>query len=102
MLAMDLVHDIRNDFNFQGLNITQIANKYHLDRKTVRKYLDMTDFNDPDPMPKEPAVCPKLEPYKAKIDEWLCEDKSAPRKQRHTAKRVFERLGDEFPGFDCS
>ena len=102
MLAMDLVHDIRNDFNYQGLNITQIANKYHLDRKTVSKYIDMTDFNDPDPMPKEPEFCPKLEPYKAKINEWLKADKSAPRKQRHTSKRVYDRLKEEVPGFDCS
>ena len=102
MLAMDLVHDIRKAYNFQGMNITEIANKFHVDRKTVSKYLDMTDFNDPEPMPKEPELCPKLEPYKAKIDEWLIGDKSAPRKQRHTAKRVYARLGEEFPDFDCS
>ena len=102
MLAMDKVHDIRNDFNLQGLNITQIANKYGMDRKTVRKYIDMADFNDPDPMPKEPEFCPKLDPYKAKINEWLTADKSAPRKQRHTAKRVYDRLREEFPGFSCS
>ena len=34
----------------------------------------------------------KLEPYKTTIDKWLEEDKQAPRKQRHTAKRVFHRL----------
>ena len=47
----------------------------------VQKYIDMTDFNAPDPMPKEKVLCPKLEPYKVKIDEWLVADKAEPRKQ---------------------
>jgi hypothetical protein len=29
------------------------------------------------------------------IDEWLRADREAPRKQRHTARRVWERLRDE-------
>lgn len=33
---------------------------------------------------------------------WLLADKLAPRKQRHTAKRVFKCLKDEADGFDCS
>lgn len=102
MLAMDQIHDIRNDYYVQGLNISEIANKRKLDWKTVQKYVDMTDFNNPAPMPKEKALCPKLEPYKAKIDEWLIADKAEPRKQRHTAARVYKRLKDEVPGFCCS
>ena len=46
-----------------------------------------------------PIRRPKLDPYIAYIDEWLGEDKARPRKQRHTAKRIFERLRDEC-GFD--
>ena len=37
---------------------------------------------------------PRLDPYTDQIDQWLLEDKLRPRKQRHTAKRVFERLRD--------
>ena len=95
MLAMDQIHDIRNDYYVQGLNISEIANKRNLAWRTVQKYIDMTDFNDPDPMPKEKALCPKLEPYKAKIDDWLVADKAEPRKQRHTAARVYNRLKEE-------
>lgn len=102
MLAMDQIHDIRNDYYVQGLNISEIANKRNLAWRTVQKYIDMTDFNDPDPMPKEKALCPKLEPYKAKIDDWLVADKAEPRKQRHTATRVYNRLKEEVPGFNCS
>jgi transposase len=103
MLAMDKVNDIRNRFFMKGENISQIAETLHLDRKTVQKYVDKTDFNEPDPKPaSEQQFCPKLDPYKTTIDKWLEEDKQAPRKQRHTATRVFNRLSKEVPGFNCS
>lgn len=63
----------------------------------------MIDFNAPAPQPSsEKRLCPKLDPYKPAIDKWLKEDKRAPRKQRHTAMRVFNRLVKEFPAFNCS
>jgi len=72
--------------------------------KTVQKYVDMADFNEPTPKPaSERLFCPKLDSFKPIIDKWLVEDKQAPRKQRHTAKRVFRRLQKEFKdSFDCS
>ena len=42
-----------------------------------------------------PVRRPKLEPLIAVIDAWLEQDRQVPRKQRHTAKRVFEWLRDE-------
>ncbi len=103
MLTMDKIHDIRLRFFVKGENISQIANALKLDWKTVQKYVDMTDFNEPVPKPaSEYCLCPKLDPYKPAIDKWLEEDKQAPRKQRHTAKRVFKRLKKEMPGFNCS
>jgi hypothetical protein len=87
---MDKVHDIRFRFFVKGENILQIANELQLDWKTVRKYVDMTDFNEPAPkLASEQNFCPKLDPYKPTIDKWLEEDKQAPRKQRHTAKEYF-------------
>ena len=103
MLAMDQVHDIRFRFFTKGETISHIAQELQMDWKTVRKYVDMTDFNSPPPKPaSEYQLCPKLEPYKAIIDEWLLKDKHAPRKQRHTARRVFNRLKEEIPEFNCS
>lgn len=104
MLTMDQVHDIKIRFYEKGQNISQIAKELNLDWKTVRKYVDMEDFN---PQKKKAAanyqVCPKLNSFKETIDQWLEDDKKAPRKQRHTAKRVFARLEEEFPHtFDCS
>ncbi len=103
MLTMDQLHDIRFRFYEKGENVSQIAESLHLDWRTVRKYIDQNDFNKSAPKPAmDKKFCPKLDPYKVIIDSWLNEDKSAPRKQRHTAKRVFQRLTKEVTGFDCS
>jgi transposase len=42
-----------------------------------------------------PRPAPALDPYKATIRAWLIDDQSAPRKQRHTARRIWERLVEE-------
>ena len=103
MLAMDQIHRIRQLYYEQGLNnISEISRLTGLDWKTVRKYIDMNDFNEPDPMPEKRQLCPKLDPFKPLIDQWLEADKKAPRKQRHTAKKVFKRLKEEVDGFSCS
>ena len=103
MLTMDQIHGIRQLYYEQGItNISEIARTTGLDWKTVAKYIDMTDFNDPDPMPSDSNSYPKLAPFKPLIDQWLEEDKSAPRKQRHTAFRVFDRLGKEAEGLNCA
>ena len=62
MLTMDMVHDIRFRFYVKGEKISQIANALHLDWKTVQKYVDMTDFNEPAPkLASERRFCSKLE-----------------------------------------
>ena len=42
-----------------------------------------------------PIKRPKLDGFTEIIDQWLGDDVGRPRKQRHTAKRVFDRLRDE-------
>lgn len=102
MLAMDQIHRIRQLYYEQGHSISEIARQTGFNWKTVCKYVDQDNFNNPDPMPAQKNLCPKLEPFKPVIDEWLREDKTAPRKQRHTSKRVYKRLKKEVKGFDCS
>ncbi len=103
MYTMDQVHTIRQLYYDQGLNLKEVAEKMKCDWRTVKKYVDQDDFSPPKPTPGSEVVHEsKLNPYKAKIDQWLTDDKKAPRKQRHTAKRVFQRLQDEVPGFNCS
>lgn len=103
MLTMDQVHDIRERYYEKGENVSQIAATLKLDWRTVRKYIDKEDFNEPAPKTaSDQRFCPKLDPFKDVIDEWLVADKSAPRKQRHTAKRVYIRLNKEMKDFNCS
>ena len=42
---------------------------------------------------------PKIGPYTGVIDRILEDDLNLPKKQRHTAKRIHERLREEY-GFD--
>ena len=90
MTTMDQIHHIRELFYSQGKNISEIAKETGLNWKTVQKYVDKQDFNLPKPEAPKVSVS-KLDQYKEVIDYWLTEDRKAPRKQRHTARRVYQR-----------
>ncbi len=96
---MTEINDIRNRFFDKGKNITTIARETGYDRKTVRKYIFRDDWNKELADESRPS---KLDPFKPLIDSWLENDKHQRRKQRHTARRVFNRLSDEVDGFDAS
>lgn len=103
MFTMDQIHLIRELYYGQGKNLSEIAAAVGCDWRTARKYVDMEDFSPrkQDPQGSEPHSS-KLDPYKPLIDKWLADDKKAPRKQRHTAKRIYDRLQEETEGFDAS
>jgi len=66
-------------------------------------YLEKEDWNDVRHGSMTEVEFPKLDPFKADIDTWLTEDKKAKRKQRHTARRIYDRLVKEHTGnFTCS
>ena len=50
----------------------------------------------------KPIRCPKLDAFTRVIDQILTDDQQHPKKQRHTAKRIWERLRAEhaFTGGD--
>ena len=73
-----------------GDSVAQIARDEGVSEPTVRKYRDMDDMSPELPVKKERGS--KLDPYKPIIDSWLMEDRKRRRKQRHTAKRVHDRL----------
>ncbi len=100
MLRMNQVDQIK-ELQRQGLGSQEIGSRLRINRKTVARYMARDDFGR-DVAPKAPAVS-RLDPFKAKIDEWLEEDRRMRFKQRHTAKLVHERLLEEFPdSYDCS
>ena len=103
MLTMTQVHDIRKLYFEEGKNISQISKMAGFDRKTVRNYLKRDNFNSPVPSAARISGYPKLNLFKPEIDNWLNDDKKAKPKQRHTAKRVFDRLRNKYSdSFDCS
>lgn len=99
MLNVSQINHIR-DLARSGKRPAEIIRETSLDAKTVRKYLSKEDFS---PRPAEGrTLSSKLDPYKQTIDQWLEEDKKRWHKQRHTAQRIFDRLREQVPGFDCS
>ena len=90
---VELFEQIRRDRDRAEVSIHELARRHGVHRRTVRQALGS-------PLPparKRPAgrPAPKLGAYRALIDSWLEADWEAPRKQRHSARRVFERLRDE-------
>jgi transposase len=89
---VELFEAIRRDDRVEELSVRALSDKYEVHRRTVRQAL----ASAVPPQRKTPVrVAPKLDPAKRLIDAMLTEDLSAPRKQRHTARRVLARLVDE-------
>jgi transposase len=92
MSRVELFENIRRDSRDAGLSIRSLASKYRVHRRVVRQAL----ASSVPPARKTPERdSPALGPWTAVIDGWLEEDKSAPPKQRHTARRIWVRLRDE-------
>lgn len=89
---MELFEAIRRDDRVEQLSVRALADKYGVHRRTVRQAL----ANAVPALRKTPVrVAPKLDPAKGLIDAMLMGDLAAPRKQRHTARRILARLVDE-------
>ena len=76
-----------------GVSARQIARRLGHGRDTVKKAL--VEATPRGYTRTRPVTCPKLGAFTATIDQILAQDPSAPRKQRHTAHRIFQRLRDE-------
>ena len=90
---VELFEQIRRDRVGDGLSTRALAAKYGVHRRTVRQALESAV-----PPPRKRAEgrpAPALGVYRALIDGWLEADRGVPRKQRHTARRVWRRLVDE-------
>jgi transposase len=98
MVTVEQKETIRRERTIKGKSIRQIAREMHHSRKTIRKAI--ADPGIPAYIRKEPAAKPVMGPYLPLIKQWLEEDRGRPVKQRHTAKRIYDRLKDEygFPG----
>ena len=93
MITVEDKEIIRRAYYIEHKSIRQIQRESGYHRKTIRKALD--DGMVPEYNEKEPRPTPALTPVKGIIDHWLAEDEQQPPKQRHTAKRMCERLKAE-------
>jgi transposase len=84
---------VRRVIQVDGMSIREAARQFGLARKTIRKMLAYSI--PPGYDRKKPAVKPKLGPWLGIIDQILEDDLTQPKKQRHTAKRIWERLKAE-------
>lgn len=89
-VPLDTVNDIRS-MEAAGRSRSEIARTLHVSRNTVAKYADMEDMSPTAPLPAERRR-PALEGHERWIEGVLEADLGAPRKQRHTARRIYDRM----------
>jgi transposase len=93
MFKVELYGRVRRAVLVDGASQRAVAREFGISRKSVRK---MVSFSVPPGYRRQQAVKrPKLDPWMGVIDAIIEEDKARPAKQRHTAKRVFDRLREE-------
>jgi transposase len=90
---VELFEQVRRDRDREGASIRELARRYGVHRRAVRQAL----ASPLPPAKRAPSSrpAPKLGPHRPLIDAWIEADREAPRKQRHTAKRIWRRLVDE-------
>ncbi|MEW6447356.1 MAG: IS21 family transposase [Bacillota bacterium] len=85
---------IRKKHYVEGWSIRKIARNLGISRQSVRKALASAEM--PRYRRTRPRPFPVMDPYRAIILAWLEADAAAPPKQRHTAKRIYDRLVEEY------
>ncbi|MFQ5510169.1 MAG: IS21 family transposase [Leptospirillia bacterium] len=93
MYYVEFYHQVRRAYYVDGKSIREISRTYGLHRTTVRKML--VHSVPPGYRRRVAPSQPKLDPHKGIIDRILETDRERPAKQRHTAKRIFDRLREE-------
>ena len=94
MYTVEIYGRVRRAVLVEGKSERAVAQEFGIARETVRK---MLRYSVPPGYRRErPVKRPKLGPWIGVIDAILQEDKNSPVKQRHTAKRIFDRLRQEY------
>ena len=92
--------EIRRRVLTEELSKREACREYGLHWQTLKKILAA---DEPPPFrPKVPRAKPRLGPFLPIIHQILEADRQAPKKQRHTAERIFQRLRDEHGYTGCS
>ncbi|PCI39975.1 MAG: IS21 family transposase [Rhodospirillaceae bacterium] len=94
MYSVDIYNKVRLACHRNGLSQREAARQFGVCRKTIKKMLSHAE--PPGYRRKDVIRRPKLDGFTNLIDQILKDDQACPKKQRHTAKRIFERLCDEY------
>lgn len=89
---MEQFERIRRDQREEGLSVRALARRHGVHRRAVRAALASAL---PPPRTARVRPAPVTGAWRPLIRSWLVEDRSAPRKQRHTARRIWQRLIEE-------
>src|SRR5512134_2548136 len=90
---MDDWSEIRRRVLVEGVSRRQILRETGMHWQTLKKILEHSQ--PPGYRQARTRTRQKLGPYMGRIEQILKEDEALPRKQRHTAKRIWERLQTE-------
>jgi len=93
MYAVEIYAAVRRFVFVEGRSRREAARVFGISRTTIDKMCAYA--SPPGYRRKAPPTRPKLDPFIPIIDAIMQSDAQAPRKQRHTARRIFERLRDE-------
>ena len=93
---VELFEQLRREYEFGIGTIRGVARKFGVHRRLVRETARQAL---PPPCKRPQRARPRLKPLIPFIDAILDRDRTAPRKQRHTARRIFLRLRQEQPAF---
>jgi transposase len=93
MFQVEIYGRVRRAVRVEGRSQRAVAVEFGLSRETVRKMLEFAV--PPGYRRQQPVRRPKLGPWIGVIDAILDDDRQRPSKQRHTAKRIFDRLREE-------
>jgi transposase len=96
---VELFEQIRREYEHGEGTIRGVARRFGVHRRMVREALGSAL---PAKRKRPQRACPKLGLVKEFIDAILEADRKAPRKQRHTAHRIHQRLKAEIPHGDVS
>ena len=94
MLKMVTIECIRKARFREGKSIRRIAKELGVSRQSVRKAIAGEVQRAYTLSQGRP--CSVMDPYRSLISEWLKCDDDAPGKQRHTARRIYQRLADDY------
>jgi transposase len=96
---MEIWAEVRRRVLTGDISKREACREYQLHWDTLKKILDHTE--PPGYRRREPRAKPTLGPFLPVIHTILQADREAPKKQRHTARRIFDRLREEHGYTGC-